>query len=35
MNVDFIGWVGVGLRGTYGCRCGIVYTSMSGVVVAG
>jgi len=23
VDVDLIGWVGVGLGGTYGCRCGI------------
>ena len=32
MDVDLIGWVGVGLGGTYGCRCGIVYAPMLGVV---
>ena len=32
MDVDLIGWVGVGLRGTYACRCGILYASMLGVV---
>jgi len=26
VDVDLIGWVGVGLGGTYGCRCGILYT---------
>jgi len=24
-DVDFIGWVDVGLGGTYGSRCGILY----------
>ena len=33
MDVDLIGWVGVGLGGTYGCRCGILYAPMLGVVV--
>ena len=33
MDVDIIGWVGVGLGGTYGCRCGILYAPMLGVVV--
>ena len=28
MDVDRIGWVGVGLGGTYGCRCGILYAPM-------
>ena len=32
MDVDLIGWVGVGLGGTYGCRCGILYVHMLGVV---
>jgi len=32
VNVDLIGWVGVGLGGTYGCRCGILYAPMLGVV---
>ena len=32
MNVDLIGWGGVGLGGTYGCRCGILYAPMLGVV---
>ena len=32
MDVDLIGWVGVGLGGTYGCRCGILYVRMLGVV---
>jgi len=25
VDVDLIGWVGVGLGGAYGCRCGILY----------
>jgi len=29
VDVDLIGWVGVGLGGTYGCRCGNLYTPMS------
>ena len=32
VDVDLIGWVGVGLGGTYGRRCGILYASMLGVV---
>ena len=32
VDVNLIGWVGVGLGGTYDCRCGILYASMSGVV---
>ena len=32
VDVDLIGWVGVGLGGTYGCRCGILYAPMLGVV---
>jgi len=32
VDVDFIGWVGVGLGGNYGCRCGILYAPMLGVV---
>jgi len=32
VDVDLIGWVGVGLGGTYGCRCGILYVPMLGVV---
>ena len=32
MDMDRIGWVGVGLGGTYGCRCGILYAPMLGVV---
>jgi len=31
VDVDLIGWVGVELGGTYGCRCGILYTPMLGV----
>jgi len=33
VDVDRIGWVGVGLGGTYGCRCGILYAHMLGVVL--
>jgi len=33
VDVDLIGWVGVGLGGTYGCRCGILYAPMLGVVL--
>ena len=33
MDVDLIGWVGVVLGETYGCRCGISYAPMLGVVV--
>jgi len=33
VDVDLIGWVGVGLGGTYGCRCGILYAPMLGVVI--
>ena len=33
MDVDNIGWVGVGLGGAYGCTCGILYAPMLGVVV--
>ena len=33
VDVDLIGWVGVGLGGTYGCRCGILYAPMLGIVV--
>ena len=33
MDVDLIGWVGVGVGGTYGCRCGILYAPMLGVVL--
>ena len=33
VDVDLIGWVGVVLGGTYGCRCGILYAPMLGVVV--
>jgi len=32
VDVDLIGWVGVGLGETCGCRCGILYASMLGVV---
>ena len=33
VDVDLIGWVGVGLGGTYGCRCGgILCAHMLGVV---
>ena len=32
MDVDLIGWVGVGLGGTYGYRCGSLYAAMLGVV---
>ena len=32
MDVDLIGCVGVRLGGTYGCRCGILYAHMLGVV---
>jgi len=32
VDVDLIGLVGVGLGGTYGCRCGILYAAMLGVV---
>ena len=32
MDVDLIGCVGVGLGGTYGCRCGVLYAPMLGVV---
>ena len=32
MDVDLIGWVGVGLGATYGCSCGILYSHMLGVV---
>ena len=28
MDVDLIGWVGVGLGETYGCRCGNLYAHM-------
>jgi len=33
VDVDLIGWVGVGIGRTYGCRCGILYAPMLGVVV--
>jgi len=32
VDVDLIGLVGVGLGGNYGCRCGILYAPMLGVV---
>ena len=32
VDVDLIGWIGVGLGGTYGCRCGVLYAPMLGVV---
>ena len=32
VDVDLIGWVGVGLGGTYGCRSCILYAAMLGVV---
>ena len=32
MDVDLIGWVGVGLGGTNGCRCGILHAHMLEVV---
>jgi len=32
VDVDLIGWVSVGLVGTYGCRCSILYAPMLGVV---
>jgi len=32
VDVDLIGWVDVGLGGTYGCRCGVLYTPMLGVI---
>jgi len=32
VDVDLIGWVGVGLGGTYGCRCGFLYVPMLGLV---
>jgi len=32
VDVDLIGWVGVGLGGTYGCRCSILYVPMLWVV---
>jgi len=32
VDVDLIDWVGVGLGGTYGCMCGILYAPMLGVV---
>ena len=33
VDVDLIGWAGVGLGGTYGCKCGILYAPMLGVAV--
>jgi len=33
VDVDLIGWVDVGLGGTYSCRCGILYAHMLGVAV--
>jgi len=33
VDVDLTGWVGVGLGGAYGCRCGTLYAPMLGVVV--
>ena len=35
VDVDLIDWVGVGLGGTYGCRCGILYVPILGVVFYG
>jgi len=32
VGVGLIGWVGVGLGGTYSCRCGTLYVPMLGVV---
>ena len=32
VDVDLIGWVGVELGGTYGCRCGILCVHMLGLV---
>ena len=32
MDVDLIGWVGVELGETYGCKCGILYAPMLVVV---
>ena len=32
MDVDLFGWVDVGLGGTYGCRCRILYVPMLGAV---
>ena len=31
MDVDLVGWVGVVLGGTYGCRCGILNAPILGV----
>jgi len=33
VDVDLIGWVGVGLGGNYGCRCGILFAPILRVVV--
>ena len=33
VDVDLIGFVGVGLEETYGCRCGILLAPMLGVVI--
>ena len=30
--MDLIFWIGVELGGTYGCRCGVLYAHMFGVV---
>jgi hypothetical protein len=35
VDVDLIGWVGVELGGTYGCRCDILYVPMYITVIAG
>jgi len=35
VDVDLIGWVGVGLGGTYVCRCGILYAMLGVVFYAG
>ena len=32
VDVDLIGCIGVGLGGSYGCRCGMLYAPMLGVV---
>ena len=32
MDVGLVSWVGVRLRGTHACRCGILYVPMLGVV---
>ena len=34
LDVDLTCWIGVGLGGNCDCRCGILYASMLGVVVA-